>query len=282
MGTFLGHAAPGLMLILYALWNAVKQAHNRVQLAKESHPSPGDDVSNSINYMKISGCHEQVNGDVKKALRDVPLFRHDVLVGGAFFLLCSIVGALGVIGYGGWSFIQEGVFRNLNNYQHGTMFVFFGIHFSITILSKTKYRLEDPGLEKLFLSLAFFVEALLFFFHLHDRSELDVHVHILLIIAILGSALCTLAEVWTPGDPILENGWVIFLLLHGMWFFQIGFMLYNPFSAETSWNHDERSSQMMATVMFTWMLIFSITVNSFVRWVVVKAATTRGNHPEIG
>ena len=193
MGTFIGHAAPGILFILYAVWSAVKQAHNHLQLINKSHPTCDNNSHNdglTSTYRKMKTLNEQAPHS-----QDVPLFRDDVLIGGVIFLLFSIGGAIGVIGYGGWSLICDGTFCNMNNWQHGTMFALFGLHFAITILSQTKYRI-DPSIGKLCQSMAFFVEALLFFYHLHDRSELDIHIHTLLIIAILGSAVCTLAEVW--------------------------------------------------------------------------------------
>ncbi len=187
---------------------------------------------------------------------------------------------MGLLGYRRFEFIdRHGEFSsNLNNWQHGTMFAFFGIHFIICILGQTKHRLQ-PETEKLFQAIAFFVEAFLFYFHLEGRDDpLDVHLHHLLIIAIMGTAVCLLVQVWKLGDRLLDNMWVVFCLLHGMWFLMVGFVLYNPIQHNTTWDRDPMKSMMMATALYTWQFLLAIIINSLIRWIVWFLVTR--NHGE--
>ncbi|XP_072016560.1 transmembrane protein 45B-like [Amphiura filiformis] len=271
-GTFAGHATPGIMFILLAIWHAIKQAHNNVKLGNKTvvrfpakYLKHRNKSFTEKNYQTGFEPMEMVT-----IVRDAPLFPHDILVAGAFFLACAIGGTLGLLGYRRFEIMDgKGHFSsNLNNWQHGTMFTFFGLYFGIVILGQTKYKLQ-PEMEKLFQSLAFFVEAFLFYFHLEGRDDpLDVHLHHLLIIACTGSAVCLLVQAWKLGDPLLDNMWVVFLLLHGMWFLMVGFVLYNPIQNSTTWDKDPMMSMMMATALFTWQLLLAIIINSLIRWIV--------------
>ncbi|XP_072021060.1 transmembrane protein 45B-like [Amphiura filiformis] len=274
MGTFAGYATPGIMFILYAIWHAIKQAHNNVKFGNKKV------VEYPANYLKHrskwltensyqAGFEPMENVTI---VRDVLLFQHDRLVQGVITLACSIGGALSQLGYSRFEFFDsKGNFStNLNNWQHGTIFTFFGLYCSIVILGQTKYKLGlQPEMEKLFQSLPFFVKAFLFYFHLEGRDDpLEVHLHHLLIIAIAGSAVCLLVQAWKLGDPLLDNMFVIFLLLHGMWFLVVGFVLYNPLQHSTTWDHDPMMSMMMATTLFTWQILLAIKINSLIRWIV--------------
>ena len=283
MGTFAGHAVPGIFFILYAIWNAIKQAHNQAKLGKRTvsrYPVSyaNQPTSRFKDYDPKFGSSYTPPVSFVTVVHDEPLFPYDNTIQSVFFLLCSIGGGLGVVGYGGWTFMDDdGNFSaNINNWQHGTMFAFFGVYFTLRLLSQTNLGVE-PEMEKLWHSLSFFVEAFLFIFHLHGRDDLDIHLHRLLILAILGSAVCLLAQVWRPGDPILDHMWVVSCLLHGMWFLMAGFVLYNPVEPNTSWKHDEHASMMMATAVYTWQLLLAIIINCLIRWIVIFCVNLTGN-----
>jgi hypothetical protein len=80
-----------------------------------------------------------------------------------------------------FSLKDTGRFVTFGSGQHATMFFFFGLSGLADILVKLRTPLLPRGSEYLFGILALVVEALLFMFHLHGRSAMDVLVHTLLI-----------------------------------------------------------------------------------------------------
>jgi hypothetical protein len=72
-----------------------------------------------------------------------------------------------------------------SNLQHTTMYSAFALLGLVEIL--VFYKCDLPKrTEYLSACIAYSIEALLFYFHLHGRNMLDIHVHILMVLAITG------------------------------------------------------------------------------------------------
>lgn len=97
------------------------------------------------------------------------------------------------------------------------------------------------------MTLALSVEALLFRYHLHGRTDFDVHLHTLLLYAVYAAILSCLAEMRYPDRPLIALSRALFVLLQGTWFWQVGFILYNPLSESVSWGNDD---MMLATTLY--------------------------------
>jgi hypothetical protein len=80
---------------------------------------------------------------------------------------------------------------NAGNLQHFTMYSAFAMQGLVEILTFYKCGLPKR-VEYAIAVVAFTVEGLLFYFHLHGRNMLDIHIHILLVISITGNFIKTI------------------------------------------------------------------------------------------
>ncbi|XP_072177624.1 transmembrane protein 45B-like [Diadema setosum] len=237
MGTFIGHAAPGAFFIVFSIWWMIQYAYTRVALD---------------------------NGRQRPRSR-ILFILHRLPVEGTFIVLCAIGGFIGEMMYPApkWTLIgSDGNWKHPNEWQHCTMYTYFGIYGAVNIMARTCLPAAAP-FEKVFGALAFAIEGMLFFFHTHGREELDVQLHFLLVIAIFACFLTTAAEVWRKEDRLLPLFRFVFTMLQGTWFWHVGIVLYWPPSGE-QWDQDSHLNLMFTTVMFTWHLLIDMLVLLFV------------------
>ena len=158
---------------------------------------------------------------------------------------------------------KGGKFVHYGNGQHATMFFFFGLSGVTDIL--VHYKLPLPkGIDYVMMSLAFIIEGLLFKFHLHGRTELDVLIHTLLLYSIYANALFCLLEMRYRSNPLATLCRSYFVLLQGTWFWQVGFILYNPLPGAKAWLDDDHEQMMLATMMFTWHMGACLIIMLFI------------------
>lgn len=149
--------------------------------------------------------------------------------------------------------------EDLMNWQHATMYLFFGLAAMVSLIIHTTDA-APLALDRLMMAVAFFNEGFLFLYHLHGRSMLDVHVHLLLLYAIFGGAVVSFMEVFHRGNIILELLRCTLTLLQGSWFWQIGFVLYPPHGPE--WDLKDHNNMMFITMCFSWHLAFAMLLVS--------------------
>ena len=124
--------------------------------------------------------------------------------------------------------------------QHMTMYFFFGMAAVIKILMHKQFFLP-PDVDYASFTMAFLIELILFKFHVHGRDPLDVQVHQLLVFAIGVNALFVILESCnrTHFTINLARHWS--MMVHGTWFIQVGFILYNPLPGAVKWdNYDKK------------------------------------------
>ncbi|CAF96717.1 unnamed protein product, partial [Tetraodon nigroviridis] len=166
--------------------------------------------------------------------------------------------------------------EDLMNWQHSTMYLFFGLAGIVSLVVHTT-DVAPLALDRLMLAIAFFNEGFLFLYHLHGRAMLDVHVHQLLLYAIFGSAAVAFLEVFHRGNFLLEMLRCTLTMLQGSWFWQvnlkeaqvwtggwsaewqlplfllqIGFVLYPPHGPE--WDLKDHNNMMFITMCYSWHL----------------------------
>lgn len=148
----------------------------------------------------------------------------------------------------------------LMNWQHGTMYLFFGIA-GIALVVSTASKMVPVGVDRLALSIALFVEGkswkkfgvvwgrsrpasrnfwsgsnapgeraqcscfvtpgFLFYYHVHSRPPLDAHIHSLLLVAVFSGSASTMMEVFMRDRFILEMLKAVLFILQGSWFYQV-------------------------------------------------------------
>ncbi|KAJ8266609.1 hypothetical protein GJAV_G00132450 [Gymnothorax javanicus] len=235
MANFKGHALPGSFFLLFGLWWSVKYPFRQ--------------------------CWRQ--GKLVGLRKEPQAFYRIEFVEGVLKIFFAFVGIMAE------QFVPDGPHAHLYtteswvklmNWQHSTMYLFYGISGIVDVL--TMSNLPIPlGLDRLALSLALFVEGFLFYFHLHGRTPLDVHVHSLLLVAVFGGAATTFLEVFLRGQRVLEVFRSSLAILQGSWFYQIGFVLY-PLSGP-KWDETKHENMMFITMCFCWHYAVVLLITGF-------------------
>uniref|UniRef100_T1JB64 Transmembrane protein 45B n=1 Tax=Strigamia maritima TaxID=126957 RepID=T1JB64_STRMM len=224
MGTFGGHVVPGSCFILVSLWWT---------------------FSIYRKYYKSICNGEKFRSSTWFPLHEYPNFPLESLVK----LVLVVIGITGETVTG---FDDNGIFVHINNGQHITMFFFFGIQSVVEILQFYKFPSIPPNAEYFTSILGFFIEGLLFSFHLHGRSHLDVLVHTLLVVAIAGCCFTTTLETFVRDQVIVSLARAFCTLLQGTWFYHVGFILYPPLPGMKQWASADHNEMMLVVMYFTW------------------------------
>ncbi|XP_041944996.1 transmembrane protein 45B [Alosa alosa] len=249
MANFKGHALPGSFFLLFGLWWSVKApwircCRQRFITGRKKPPS----VSRKIDL---------IEGSLKVFFAFVGIMAEQFVPDGPHAHLYN----------GGWV--------KLMNWQHSTMYLFYGLSGAADILCATS-RFAPQGLDRMALALALFVEGFLFYYHLHNRPMLDTHVHSLLLVAVFGGAASTALEVFLRENAVLEILRCSLAILQGSWFYQIGFVLY-PLSGP-EWDQTDHNNMMFITMCFCWHYAVALLitgVNYAVVWRVVGSCVNK-------
>jgi hypothetical protein len=135
-------------------------------------------------------------------------------------------------------------------------------------------------------ALAFIVEAILFMFHLHGRTQFDVIIHTLLLYVVYGNIIATVMEMRYRNSVTVSLVRTYLLLLQGTWFWQAGFLLYNPLPGAEPWHDEDHNEIMVVTMMFAWhmaaIFIIMMIVGSMVAAMQSRSYPCCGSedHPE--
>ncbi|XP_044295513.1 transmembrane protein 45B-like [Varanus komodoensis] len=152
----------------------------------------------------------------------------------------------------------------LMNWQHMTMYLFYGFSGVVDVLMYTPLKLP-VGLDRLLVALALFAEGFLFHFHDYQDATLTEHLYSLMSIAIFGAALCAMLEVFLRDHTILELFRASLFILQGSWFWQVGFVLYPPWGGP-GWNQADPGNKNFLTMCFFWHYavgLLSMAVSGF-------------------
>ncbi|XP_077463890.1 transmembrane protein 45A [Stigmatopora argus] len=234
MGSFKGHALPGTFFLLGGLWWTAK--HSLWHASRRNK---------SMGSTRLSGRVAQ---------------RRMELVEASLILLFSFTGMIAE------QFLADGPrlklydfadnhWKDLMNWQHATMYLFFALAGGVALVVHAT-EAAPFALDRLTMAIAFFNEGFLFLFHLHGRSALDVHLHMLLVYAIFGGAVVAFLEVFHRGNILLELLRCTLTLLQGSWFWQIGYVLYSP--SGTVWEPKDHDNVMFITMCYSWHLAFAM------------------------
>ena len=167
-------------------------------------------------------------------------------VEGFIKILLCIVGICGELA----TAFNDGHFAYLGNGQHATMFFFFALSGFVDILVHYKVPLP-PNIEYFAVILAFIVEGILFKFHLHGRSDLDISIHTLLVIAVFSTVVSFILEVRYKDKVLVALLRAFTVLVQGTWFIQIGFILYNPLPGAQPWNGEDHDMILLGFMLLT-------------------------------
>lgn len=157
----------------------------------------------------------------------------------------------------------NGKFVLYANTQHISMYFFSWIPGLMHCLNHL-YKIQfPPGILYETWSLGFFVTSMLFYFHSHGRSHLEIHVHQLVTLAYFSTCAASLIEMMNPRDImacIFKN---YTLCIAGSWMIQVAFILYDPWPSSDPWDGTNHDHLMMITTLFTvhmaaWLTFFML------------------------
>ena len=234
MGSFGGHALPGSFFVIFALWWVI-QMFNRYYSTRQKN----NRFTSSATFKCQCLCGQ---------LKNLPLE--------AFIKLFFVSVGFGLEIY---TAFDNGKFFHIGNGQHATMFFYFGLTGIMDILIHYKAPLP-PDMDYISMVFALLCEFVLFRFHLHGRTDLDVLLHTLLLYAIAGSILSVILEMRYRNNILCSLARPYFILLQGTWFWQVGWILYPPFQSSFHWNEEDHEQMMIATMIFAWHAAGSILV----------------------
>ncbi|XP_029434734.1 transmembrane protein 45A [Rhinatrema bivittatum] len=254
MANFKGHALPGSFFLLFGLWWSVKFP---LKYACKKNKKIFY-LGSKAGFQRV----EIIEGTVKAVFALIGMLAEQFVPDGPHLKLYNYETQ-------GWD--------HLMNWQHSTMYLFYGLSGVVDVLTHATNAIP-VAFDRLMLSIAVFIEGFLFYYHVHGRTMLDAHVHILLLTAIFGGALCIFLEVFCRGNIVLELLRASLCILQGSWFWQIGFVLYPP-NGGPEWDQKDHGNMMFITMCYCWHYAFALlllAVNyTVVTWVVqikMKAA----------
>ncbi|KAL6091715.1 hypothetical protein STEG23_031842 [Scotinomys teguina] len=91
--------------------------------------------------------------------------------------------------------------------------------------------------------------AFIFHNHTHGRTLVDAYGHQLLSLAIFLAALVAFIEFLTKNNVLLELLRSSFTMLHGLWFYQVSFVLFPP-NRDNAWDLSDPSNVLVLTICF--------------------------------
>lgn len=276
MGSLAGHLLPGTFFILFSIWWSFLTAIRYIQSKYYSSAK-----KSKANYLAMTSmpCLCLPSGTLRKA----PMESYFRFTAGVIGILGEFVTAIDfnhvvTAGIGkddvsvfgcdnqtshGHSHVHkrdthphiQSFYFAKNNLQHITMYFGFVLQALVEILIHKGYNL--PKRSNFYFGLiAYSIEAFLFGFHLHSRAPMDIHLHVLLVYAILGCCISICLELYNPRQVMFTYGRILFTMLQGTWFWQAGFVLYPPLDFEfMKWNRCDHNQIMIITTLFCWHLL---------------------------
>ena len=227
MGSFIGHAIPGTFFMLMGIWWMVNVLR-RLYQSKKANAQP---FRSKPSLVTMFG-HWRFDPE------------------SAFAVFAALVGLMVEL---------RGIYLPTSrvkphHIQHATMYFFFGLAGLLGIL-RNKLEKHLPFVESLHYALLMFsfaVEALLFQFHLYGRDELDVVLHLLLVKTAWLCALVCLLEMCRPDVVMLPLARAFLTCVQGTWFWQVGFVLYNPVPGAAPWDPEDHHQLMLVACIYSW------------------------------
>ncbi|XP_078616252.1 transmembrane protein 45B-like [Branchiostoma floridae x Branchiostoma japonicum] len=328
MGDFIGHAVPGTILLLFGLWWSIKYSAMWASRTRGRETSSAAvrcncGPSRFLKRVPVEGLCKTILGtagyaEVKKYTKviftaDCAEVRKCTMVvfspvrhwkatqtwheDGVNKDVFSVAGMFLEQHVGQWTLIDPvtSEFHMVGIWQHTTMYLFTALNGFCDIVIALRAPVPS-GIDHVSLSMAYAVEGLLFFYHVHGRTGVDVRLHMLLVLAAGLCAVVSGLEAWKPGTLLLPMLRTAFTLQQGTWFWQIAFILYPPFPGHDCplctqdgaphWDLDSHENMMFVSMAFCWhllgVLLFMCVVYTLVYRIYQAKEKQLGTDMELG
>ena len=247
MGSFIGHVIPGSFFVLFGAWWTFQICRKYLR----SFTKSGESFKCQVTYPPQ---FKNRNFDLEAVIA----------------ISAAVIGMLVELVFA-CSFRGKPI--GVTNMQHATMYFFFGLLGLLGILTPVlkKFFRYIENIRYIALAMAFTVEAVLFKFHLMGRDMMDITIHTLLLYSVYGCIIMTMAELIFRNQVLTSLGRAFFTILQGAWFWQVAFILYNPFTGHTEWNHGDHHQIMLTTCIYTWHIggVFLFSLGCGIGWACV-------------
>ena len=126
-----------------------------------------------------------------------------------------------------------------------------------------------------FLSLAFFIEGTLFYFHQIGKGEISIHVHAILVVAIYACLIFSVIRFLSATNLLINLALGTCILLQGTWFIQAGYFLFGGFIEQQKQENgtisslQEHAMLLFINASFAWE-IFVICILTLMVWIIVS------------
>lgn len=253
MGSFAGHLVPGLFFLFYGFWWMFIGFWLHVTSA--SRPGKGKTGGSSLSYAEFKReaelCRKAyIPQPFWPKVPIEPLFKIGLcfigVIGEAFFDINPETGQLFAVVYKVYN--QEGNFNYQGKLHHITMYLGFTLSGIIDLVAL--FVKVPRHTSKLFFAVAFFIEGLLFWFHVQGRPDLDLTFHVLLNYTIFASAVFAALRMWQPFNVLVNSGLSFCMILQGSWFIQLGVALYVQ-----HWDVNDHNGQMFTIASYSWHVL---------------------------
>lgn len=297
MGSFSGHVLPGSLFVLYgviwivfAILTHLKSKSSSTSGKKSNRTKRDQSVMSGMSFFE----YKRDLGLSRKSWLPIPCSTLSrIPLEPIFKVILPFIGVLveaflavdkdsdgkaHIVGSVFHIFREDGHLNSLAKLQHITMygsFVLSGIVDILTIFVKFPHQTSP-----LFLSLAFLVEGILFYFHTGGRNAIDVEIHFILTLVIGICALFAFLRVMYATNLLINLGLGYSILLQGTWFIQAAYFLFPPGGKgvivnEMNSHHEgsDHESEHHAAVMFiacslSWHLMF-LMIGVLIVWVIL-------------
>ncbi|CAF1135038.1 unnamed protein product [Rotaria magnacalcarata] len=155
---------------------------------------------------------------------------------------------------------RTSIYFGANNLQHFAMYGMFFLVALIQLLMHYNFPLPKH-FDILAGTLAFAAEALLFYFHGHARGEVEILIHIFLVLAICATVVCGVFELVQKEKQVhgtLMRGY--FTVMQGSWFYTTGFFLYSPFHEHYEESKDTAVHRTVMLIAYYFVLHMAIVL----------------------
>jgi hypothetical protein len=150
-------------------------------------------------------------------------------------------------------------YEGANSLQHFAMYFMFFLLGIIQLLLYYNFPLPKY-LDNVAVCLAFSAEALLFYFHGHARTPVEIQLHVFLILAISATIICGVFEMIQQEKQVYATLMrAYFTVLQGSWFYTTGFFLYSPFHEHYNESKDPDPHRTLMLIAYYFVLHMAVT-----------------------
>ncbi|XP_067850748.1 transmembrane epididymal protein 1A-like [Heptranchias perlo] len=240
MGTFIGHISPGLAFFSFGILYAVKFSLMVLRGEKIQLLSPS----------RTSGF--------RSCFKRIPIEGIMKIVYGTLAVMAELFyppGVYKLIIYNKEK--PDYPFTHPNEWQHITMYSYFALSGWVDIISQACLPRRLFLFENIAITIAFYIEALLLYSHMHGKERVENSVHTLLLLTCFLVCLILTVELWRPNDHILWFTKTCLVMIQGTWLLHAAFILYKPFTGKP-WKEDDMANLMFVTNFFCWHIALNI------------------------